>query len=92
MIRSSPAGSLLSNAEELIDPSPSYQVVLAAWMDFFLLNRKKHLCDSDLATLQKKGKNPLRLLSAQEQNKLTATCLVETFGRHMYLCIKPWNV
>ena len=32
-------------------------------MDFFLLNRKKHICESDLANLHEKGKNLLRLLN-----------------------------
>ena len=53
----------MSNAEELVDPSPSYQVVLATWMEFFLLNRKQHLCESDISNLHEKGKDLLRLLS-----------------------------
>ena len=53
----------LRNATPLVDPSPQFQVVLTTWMDFFMLNRKQHLCESDISTLHEKAKDLLRVLN-----------------------------
>jgi len=63
MIAKSPVGSSLRNVQPLEDPSASYQVVLATWLEFFLLNRRQHLCESDIVALHEKARNLLRLLN-----------------------------
>ena len=55
--------SHLRNVARVTDPSPSFQVVLAKWLDFFMLNRKQDLCESDIVTLHEKGKSLLTLLN-----------------------------
>ena len=62
-MNSSPVGSHLHDCEEIQDPSPLYQSVLATWLDFFMLNRKKDLCETEIATLHEKGKGLLKLLN-----------------------------
>lgn len=57
------SGPPLRNATPLVDPSPQFQVVLTKWMDFFMLNRKQHLCESDISTLHEKAKDLLRVLN-----------------------------
>ena len=63
MIAKSPVGSSLRNIQAIEDPSASYQVVLATWLEFFLLNRRQHLCESDIVALHEKARNLLRLLN-----------------------------
>ena len=53
----------LRDAIPLVDPSPRFQVVLTKWMDFFMLNRKQHLCESDISTLHEKAKDLLGVLN-----------------------------
>ena len=55
--------SPLHGLRHIEDPSDQIQLVYIALMDFFLLNRRQHLCESDIVALHEAAKSLLDILN-----------------------------